>query len=428
MIPAVDAVVARQGASAGRAYRRNVMRRFGVEDILDRVEIDAVTINIGLKDELGTFYGPVTLYAAIDVYSRMIVGYHLQLGQGESASAYIHCLQHALMPKPDQEELDTLNRWPAYGVPGTIAADPSAAIQSLNFQTFVHHLKSTLIIVQAGQGWKKPFIERWFNTLRTRFLSTLPGYAGKRTDQNRASIDMKKHATLTVEEFKTMLDQYIVDEYHQRPHSGLNGQTPHHVWTARLAEMPVVIPHAIENLKYLMGETLQRVCSHEGIRIHNVFYHSGELSQIFNEIHDKKHKFTVHYDTEDVGRIVVLTPDGRTLVVPAVDFELLNGMSLSQLRSTRSVAKRQLKVDEDQVNISDSDLFRQVWARHTEEQAAQAKKKPKRPQARQELVNETAENKAIAMEGLEARNQSIDQGLDPFSIFDDEIEGGFEIG
>jgi hypothetical protein len=358
----------------------------------------------------------------------MIVGFYLQLSTGESASAYIHCMQHALMPKADQDGLGTINRWPAYGVPSTIAADPSAAIQSMNFQTFVHHLKSTLVIVQAGQGWKKPFIERWFNTLRTRFLNTLPGYAGKRSDENRAKIDMRRHATLTVDEFESLLVKFIVDDYHQRPHSGLEGRTPHRVWTARLQEMPVELPLAIENLKFLMGETMQRACSHEGIRIHNVFYNSSELRITYNELHDKKQKLTVHYDSEDVGRIVVLTPEGKTLVVPAIDYEMLNGLSLAQLRTMRASGKNLLDLDDDHAPVSNSELFEQVWERHAQTMSERSKSKPKRPQARQEQVNEAAHTQTQIINGLEARNSSIEQGSDPFSDFDNDAEEGFEIG
>lgn len=427
MIPKCVEVYARQGASAGRAFKRSVMRQFKVDDILDRVEIDAVHINIGLRDEFGNIFGPVILYVIIDVHSRMILGHHLQLGSGESASGFIHCMRHAFTPKQHDNSVTT-NKWPTFGIPCTIAADPSAAIQSLNLQTFVHHIKSSLVIVQAGQGWRKPFIERWFGTLRTRFLSHLPGYAGKRTDQNKAQIDMKRNATLSVNEFQSLLTKFIVDDYHQSPHTGLNGMTPHQVWCDRLLEMPIELPQSLASLRFLMGETLERTCDHQGIRVNNVFYNSIELNQLRMNLNDKNHKVTIHYDSEDISSIVVLAPSGEAIQVPAIDYEKIKGISLAQLKAIRDSGRISLLHSEDHELINDAELISALQQRHGQFLKDQTKRKKSKPRACQEQVNQTAKAREDIIEGLDERNRLIDSGFNPLDAGkDDNNIGVFDI-
>ncbi len=436
MIPQGDVVAARQGASAARAYTRNVMRKFNVEDMLDRVEIDALNINIGLKDEFGNVHGPVTLYVAIDVYTRMILGYYIQLSRGESASGFIHCLLHAFNPKPSKDESGLINSWPTYGAPGTIVADPSAAIQSLQLQTFVHNIKSSLVVTQAGQGWKKPFIERWFGTLRTQFLRKLPGYAGKRTDEKAATIDMKRHATMTAEEFETLLVEYIVDDYHQRPHYGLNGRTPHQVWTERLKEMPVLMPLAINNLGHIWGDIEKRVLSHKGIEANKTFYWSAELGHARDALPEGKREVDVLIDSEDIGSIVVLLPDGEPLIVPAINFDEVSGLSKAQWKARLKQAAQghhtplspQPSVDGKHRSISSSERLGAVEERHGRMLKEQVKNRRPRPQARQETVNQSAEKRQQIIQGVEERRRKLENGFNPLDLNDhNDSVGGFDI-
>lgn len=436
MLPKPDVVAARQGGSAARAYTRNVMRQFKVEDMLDRVEIDALTINIGIKDEFGNTFGPIILYTAIDVFTRMIIGYHIQLDRGESASGFIHCLRHAFNVKPTLDESGLRNNWPAYGVPSTIVADPSAAIQSLDLQTFIYNIKSTLIITQAGQGWKKPFIERWFGTLRTQFLSKLPGYAGKRTDQKAVTIDMKRHATMSLDEFETLLLHYIVDDYHQRPHAGLHNQTPHQVWTSRLQEMPVLLPIAINKLAHIGGKTVSRTLKKEGIEVNSTFYNSNELQRARHDLPEQDRTIEVHIDTEDIGSITVLLPSGDVIVVPAINYEIVKGISKAQwdvLRKqghTYSITTQSSISSENGVRkpISSSELLIELDNKHDQMIKERAKNKHPRPQARQEVVNQSADTRQKLAQGLEERNRRIDDGFNPISAHEDSNTlGGFDI-
>jgi hypothetical protein len=128
------------------------------------------------------------LIAILDDHSRLIV--HGRFYLSENLASYLDAFENALSRR---------------GLPRKLYVDNGAAFRSKHLQSVTASLAITLIHAKPYQPQGKGKIERWFKTVRSRFLP---------------------HVTATtLAELNGALDRYLNDDYHQRKHSA-TGQTP----------------------------------------------------------------------------------------------------------------------------------------------------------------------------------------------------------
>lgn len=341
----IEFIERREGRRAGKAARRNAKKKFRTERILERVEADAVNLAIGVTDEEGRYLGPVTLFAVIDVYSRSILGLIAQVGRGESSGSVIDSYKHAIGPKsPDLLPNGVQNDWPMYGTPETFVSDGGSGYVSVQTQSFLLDAGSQSQIVQTYAGWRKPFIERFFLTLRTRFAQTLRGYCGKHTDRPNLDATIKEKASMTLQEFRNALYEWVIDEYHQTAHRGLNGKTPYEVWEERAREFPPQLPANFERIRFTMGET--RMCkisgdhAHQGIQLNKLRYNDNEdrLKHIGMTLRrmGRPAEVQVEYTHNDVHSVNVVDPITDEVFQAFVsDLDIKPGTTFAELKAQR---------------------------------------------------------------------------------------------
>lgn len=342
----IEFIEKREGKRAAKAAGRNATKKIRVERILERVEADAVNLAIGVTDENGRYLGPVTLFAVIDVHSRAILGLIVQVGRGESAGSVIDSYKHAICNKPlDSLPEDVENDWPMYGAPETFVSDGGAGYAAVQTQSFLLEAGCQSQIVETYAGWRKPFIERFFLTLRTRFAQTLHGYCGKHTDRPNLDATMKEKASMTLQEFRTALYEWVIDEYHQTPHRGLSGRTPYDVWKEQEPMFPPYLPPNVERIRFIMGET--RICkisgahAHQGVQLNNLRYndpddrlkHIGMTLQSFGQPAEVKVEYT-HNDIYSVNVVDPLTDEIVRAFVTDPDISL--GTTLAEFKVQRA--------------------------------------------------------------------------------------------
>lgn len=341
----IEFIEKREGRRAAKAAGRNAKKKLRTERILERVEADAVNLAIGVTDEEGRYLGPVTLFAVIDVYSRSILGLIAQVGRGESSGSVIDSYKHAIGPKsPDFLPNTVQNGWPMYGTPETFVSDGGSGYVSVQTQSFLLDVGSDSQIVQTYAGWQKPFVERFFLTLRTRFAQTLRGYCGKHTDRPNLDATIKEKASMTLPEFRTALYEWVIDEYHQTPHRGLNGKTPYGVWEEQAHVFPPHLPTNFERIRFTMGETrmctISGVHSHQGIQLNNLRYNdpSNRLKTIGMVLQRQGQaaEVVVEYTHNDVYSVNVFDPITEEIFeAVVVDPDIEPGTTLAELKVLR---------------------------------------------------------------------------------------------
>jgi putative transposase len=214
------------------------------------VEFDGHRLDIRLKvvipDPLGLEnefeIERVWLLVIIDVCTRAVLGYNLVLGREYSRYDVVKTIENALEP----------HRSRTFTIPGlsygTQEGFPSERLLELGYATWewikLDNAKSNLAnetlsalcefvgcCVDAGPRHspdERPYIERFFGTVHTRFSSRLPGYTGSHPrDLHRALCDPKGGLRLYVsfDELEELIE-YSMANYNGTPHAGLNNVTP----------------------------------------------------------------------------------------------------------------------------------------------------------------------------------------------------------
>ncbi|MDN3490739.1 hypothetical protein [Pseudoalteromonas sp. APC 3694] len=332
-----EVTLAREGKDALRREARKSNQIIITDRLMQRVEIDAVHLNLGLLDDNDHYLGTVILYLAIDVQSRYIVGYKLCYGLniGEESSAVIDLLKNISLPRKRTGNYQST--WHYLGPPTETFGDAGTAMCSNVVIAFSALLGSSHTTTQAGSPWKKPFIERFNRTLRSQFASKIPGYFGRRVDGKTLDGTIEQKACVTVTKFTEYLEEYICDYYHQNPHKGLDGLTPQQ---AVESELGYFKPRTIPDVKMIEActgvEHNVTVQERNGIQVHRVTYRNDELKSIYDKLvmQGKDRKVKILYNKYDISKVMLIVPDTLTLLeIPCRDSRIKPGTSLSDFKA-----------------------------------------------------------------------------------------------
>ncbi|MPW27794.1 DDE-type integrase/transposase/recombinase [Agarivorans sp. B2Z047] len=349
---------AQKGLDAARALFRDSNEKIITYYPGERVEIDAVHLNLGVRcDETGEYLGRIVLFLAIDVHTRCVLGYSIVHGTNpsESAEAVINLLRHVVSPKAKNGNYH--NDWHSIGVPSCFHADNGAGFISESVLRFCAMLNTDLHRSESKKSQRRPFIERFNRTLREQLLTKIPGYLGKRIDEKNFNKTVEAAAVVTLSEFTRYLEEYIADYYHQNPHKGLDGLSPAQKLSQCKKDFyPRPVPN-LAKLDALIGATYERtIQATHGIQIENLHYHSTELKNLRFKLLQKKRKskdrktssdktkVKVIFNARDISTITVLVPGKmEMLVVPLRDKTVAPGTSLVEYQAQKQAAKRGVK-------------------------------------------------------------------------------------
>lgn len=333
----LECIRQRYGENAAREEARTATSKTKLSHALELVSMDAAHFNCGLKNMFGFYVGMPSIYFVMDDYSRVILGYGIHVGKhSESTACMVHTLRYAISKKNDP-------LYPFYGLPATIIVDQGAAYVSENAIRFFSGLQVNFAKTATRMGWGKPMIERFIRTARAGFFSDLEGYLGKLDKRFQSSETVKKAAVHTVSEFRQMFSEFIVD-YHNTPHSGLNGRTPAEVWAESVKSFPPSLPEDMPYTQLMRGVCYEKKLKHvTGITIDYQTFNSDKLQRLYHELEPSMKpgvrseiKVTTYHDPLDASAISVVNPRTNELIeVPNIIADEAKGMSFAELRSKR---------------------------------------------------------------------------------------------
>jgi putative transposase len=412
----LDRVRARDGNDAARKFARASNGKYVLDFPLQRVEIDAVHLKVGLLDDVtGEFIGVPILYLAIDVFSRCIVGYSISYGQSpsETTEAVIELLKHCVAPKTKARK--AVNEWPLTGAMFAIYGDAGGAFKSKEVTAFLAQIKCHHVTTETKSPWRKGFIESFNKTVRTQMCSTLPGYM-RNNGSNTYEKSLEAMATLTLDDFINVLEQFILDHYHQNSHRGLDNDTPANVCEKALEDYCPRIVHDLSKLEIYGGaDTSGVIQASKGIQRNNVFYMSNQLRDLYIDLAKsnkrKNPKVDFLYNPKDISKISVIDENkGTMFLVPCIDPRVSAGMSLRELKAMFSGKKCTEKNLSFIGNTVVSEAIK-VKAATEKEKADAAREAKKIKQAAEALKASEAKNQTNATSGLDlSPNKHIKDG------------------
>ena len=258
------------------------------------------------------------LTVVMDDYSRAVCGYMVFTGAPSAMNTAL-VLRQAIWRKTEPA-------WAMCGLPEVLYIDHGSDFTSRHLEYTAVSLKIRLIFSTVGRPQGRGKIERFFGTVNTELLATLPGHLapGAKTPP---SLDLPA------------LDQAIagfIATYNERTHREI-GTSPKKAWIGDgwLPRMP-------ESLDELDGLLLtvpkHRTVQRDGIHFQGRRYLAPTLAPFVGR------PVTIRYDPRDIFEVRVYDRD--TFLCVAIDEAHPNQrVSLQEVETARRARRRQLRKD-----------------------------------------------------------------------------------
>ncbi|PZX06851.1 DDE-type integrase/transposase/recombinase [Celeribacter halophilus] len=239
--------------------------------------------------------------AAIDVATRMILG----IGVAETANVrtVIEVLDMTTRDKSQYSQLAGCSMaWSQATGIGTVVVDTGNEFFDAQVQAAIVGLGGSYIYGRTGVPMDKPFVERFFRTLRMMFADELPGKTGYSPDCLIA-YDKEGMAAFDADVFRHLLVRFCVDYYPLQEHMGLMGKRPVDQWKDAMKYGAVGAP-SVRVRRRATGLKLSRKLTKEGVRILGVPF--GEQSQFPKKLWEAGVDLEIRLDPTDMREVTAL--------------------------------------------------------------------------------------------------------------------------
>jgi putative transposase len=276
------------------------------------VQIDHTRVDVTVVDPVTRLpIGRPTLTLAIDVNTRMAMGFHLSL-EAPSLTAVALCLTHAVMDKSSWlASRGIAVDWPAQGIPTTIHVDNGAEFHARAFEFACAEHRIDLAYRPPGTPRFGGHIERLIGTMMGA-LHLLPGSHFSNV-RERGDLDPEAEAAMTLPELETYIALEIVGSYHARIHRALD-VPPAAAWKARIGGVTVRRPSDPRRFLIDFLPVEERILQRDGLHLFHIRYWSDELRWLMGR---DRRSLTVKFDPRDLSCVFVATEQGYLEARPA---------------------------------------------------------------------------------------------------------------
>jgi putative transposase len=282
-------------------------------------QADHTLLDVLVLDHAGRPARP-WLTVILDDHSRAVAGYTVSLDAPTALQTAL-ALRQAIWRK-------SAPAWPVCGIPGVLYSDHGSDFTCRHLEQVCVDLHVQLVHSTAGVPQGRGKIERFFGTITTELLPSLPGYLAVGSGVPAVS------PRLSLAGLDTAIGRFIVEDYHAREHSETR-QPRAERWLAGgwLPRMP----ESLEQLDLLLLTVAKpRIVHRDGIRFHGLRYLDLTLAAYVGE------PVTVRYDPRDLGEIRVFHHD--RFLCRAITPELADRtISLRELQAARTAQRRALR-------------------------------------------------------------------------------------
>lgn len=361
------------------------------------IQIDHTPADIILvDDEYRLPIGRPWITMAIDVYSRMVVGFYVSFDPPSATSTGL-CISQAILPKDNWLiEHEIASSWPCWGMPRTIHADNAKEFRGNMLQKACQEYNINLEWRPVARPNFGGHIERLLGTFALT-IHELPGTTFSNTRQ-REGYDSDKESAMTLSEFERWLGILITESYHHQKHSGIQCAPIKRYEEGILGTKTtkgVGLPRRIEDQQTLKLNFLpyeERTVQDYGIRINDIYYFSDVLRVWVNSTIEGrsklKRKFICRYDPRDISTIWFFDPQLKTYFPIPYRNTSYPSMSLWEL----TAIQKQLKKD-GETDINEEMIFSALEKMRTiEKEAALKTKKMRRSLQRKQSSQTKATN------------------------------------
>lgn len=169
--------------------------------------------------------------------------------------------------------------------PETITIDRGKVYTGSVFQTACERLQISVIPAPPGTPTAKPHIERQFRAVHDGFVQYLSGYVGRNV--TRKGKDPSKEAFWTLQQVQSLLDQWIVLEWQNRPRKSLvvpglskKALSPNEMYTALSSIAPTPAASLTREDYIALLPMTWRTIQQYGINFEGLHYDSPDIHHL----------------------------------------------------------------------------------------------------------------------------------------------------
>ena len=313
-LPRWERVASRDGFATARDKMKPIRGKYpGGDRPLHHIQIDHCFCDIELVDDIHRMpIGRPWLTLAIDVYSRMVVGFFLSFDSPSASSAGM-CLINAMLPKETfLAELRLQYSWPVWGKPGVILADNAKEFRGemLKSACRIYGIEPRFRPVRTPKYGGH--IERLIGTA-AGWLKQLPG-ATYSSPKERGDRNASDTAAMTLRGFERWLVLNFIGRYHEEMHSEL-GQSPRAQWESfffgpkgQKEELPAYIKDE-RRLRLAFTPFKGRTVQRYGLQIDRIHYMSDAIRHLIPMPGEAARTYKVHMDPRDISKAWLYEPE-----------------------------------------------------------------------------------------------------------------------
>lgn len=283
---------------------------------LDVIQIDHTPMDIIIVDEQYRQELPRPfLTLAIDVYSRMIVGFYIALEE-PSYFSVSQCLTQAILSKEKVlRDYEVEAEWNIWGLPRALHLDNGADFRSLDLQRACEQYNISIEWRPVARPQFGGHIERLIGTTM-RTVHTLPGTT-RSNIKERGEYNSAKEAVMTLYELERWFCEYVVNSYHKTVHSSI-GMTPEKKFEFGIFgdeyELGKGLPEKIEdedNFRLSLLPSVERSIQQFGVTVDKIHYYHDVLRKWIKakDADGSMRKFIFKIDPRDISTIWFYDPD-----------------------------------------------------------------------------------------------------------------------
>ncbi|MCF6441044.1 DDE-type integrase/transposase/recombinase [Pseudoalteromonas luteoviolacea] len=362
---------------------------------LDVVQIDHTKPNVILvdDDERKPIGRPWVTFA-IDIYSRMILGFYLSL-EAPSATSVALCMTHAMNRKETWLRSNNIDAdWPCWGMIRVLHADNGPDFRCKALDTACYEYQIQINWRPLGRPDFGGHVERLMRTVKVA-MNDIKGTTFE-NPQLRGDYDSEGNAVFSFSEFQKWLVTYITEVYHKRKHSAIH-TSPIAKFEEGLfqgTDSPSLgLPEIIENEHRLYLDFLpfhRRTVQSYGVTIDNIYYFHPVISKWVGvpNPNTQDGKFIIKYELHQISHVFFLDPDtGDYIEIPRVQ-RTAPDMTRFELRKVQSHLKQQGNDKIDEAAIIDGyRKLNEIAEGAAQKTKAQRRMNQRKKQAKQAVVH-----------------------------------------
>jgi putative transposase len=280
-------------------------------------QADHTLLDLGVRQDGGLPVRPWLTVIMAD-YSRAMAGFGLSV-QAPSSIHTALILRQAIWQKP-------VPQWRVAGIPATFDTDHGSDCTAHHLEQVSAELTMVLVFSEPGMPRGRGKIERFLRTVNQKLLGGLPGYTPAGMPP--------APALLTGSAFEAELPRFILEPYHQQPHSE-TGEPPQARWEGG-GFLPR-LPESLDQLElWLLPVAKRRKGRPDGMHFQGLRYLDATLAAYGGE------SAIIRYDPRDMAAIRIV--HDQRFLCRALCAELAGEtMALRDLIQARNRRRRALR-------------------------------------------------------------------------------------